>query len=187
MITDDDLQYLDDATTLFETVLGGGTLDEARPSRCPGWSTRDVANHVLGGAIRYAHYFSGADPAEVFWTRTAEIAGDDPIGTHRRLAAVLRGEFDAHRDDGIVLPHPIQAVDAPTLLVMRVQELALHTWDIAAATDPDVVLDPSLCRFLLDRGEPVRTILRSADALGPATTPVGDGLTAQVLAAWGRG
>ncbi|WP_305091445.1 maleylpyruvate isomerase family mycothiol-dependent enzyme [Prescottella sp. R16] len=187
MITDDDLQHLDAATTLFETVLGRDNLDGARPSLCPGWSTRDVVNHVLGGAIRYAHYFTGADPAEIAWTRTAEIAGDDPIGTHRRLAAVLRGEFDAHRDDGIVLPHPIRAVDAPTLLVMRVQELVLHTWDIAAATDPDVVLEASLCRFLLDRGEPVRTILRSADALDPATTPADDSLTAQVLAAWGRG
>jgi uncharacterized protein (TIGR03086 family) len=187
MISEDDLQKLDLATDAFERVLSDEDLIGTQLSRCPGWSTRDVANHVLGGAIRYTHYFSGGDPAEIAWTRTADHVGRDPARAHRTLADALRREFVDHRDDGIVLHHPIQDVDAPTLLVMRVQELVLHSWDIASVAEPDIELDPSLCRFLLDRGETVRTILRTAGALGHATTPVSGRLTAEVLAEWGRG
>ncbi|MCL2534572.1 MAG: maleylpyruvate isomerase family mycothiol-dependent enzyme [Nocardiaceae bacterium] len=187
MISDNDLQKLDLATEAFERVLCGDHAIGTQPSRCPGWSTRDVANHVLGGAIRYTQYFSDDDQAVIAWTRTADHVGTDPVGAHRKLSDALRREFVDHRDDDIVLHHPIQDVDAATLLVMRVQELVLHSWDIASVTEPDTELDPSLCRFLLDRGEPVRTMLRAAGALGSASAPSGDGLTAQLLAEWGRG
>lgn len=187
MISDGDLEKLDLATETFEGVLRGEDAIGPQPSRCPGWSTRDVANHVLGGAIRYAHYFSGVDPAEIAWSRTADHVGDDPAGAHRKLADALRREFVDHRDDGIVLHHPLQDVGAPTLLVMRVQELVFHGWDIASVAEPGIELDPSLCRFLLDGGETVRTMLRTHGVLGHGTTPAGGGLTAKVLAEWGRG
>ncbi|WP_068159510.1 maleylpyruvate isomerase N-terminal domain-containing protein [Rhodococcus phenolicus] len=187
MITDDDLQMLDLATRTFGDILGAeGALGD-RASRCDGWSTRDVANHVLGGAVRYAHYFTGGDPSEVAWTRTADLVGDDAVEAHRRLTDALRREFVEHRDDDeLVLHHPIRDVDVSTLLVLRVQELLLHGWDIASVADPDVELDPRLCRFVLDRGEPVRAMLRGHGVLGEETAPGRDGSTAAVLAAWGR-
>lgn len=186
MISDDDLQRLDLATDVFGQLLSEQHLIGSQPSRCEGWSTRDVANHVLGGSIRYAHYFTVGDPAEVAWSRTADHAGDDPSSAHHELAAALRREFVRHRDDRIVLHHPLEDVDASTLLVMRVQELVLHGWDIASVIDPDVEMDPGLCRFLLDRGESVRAMLREHGAIGPETKPAGAWLTSQVLAAWGR-
>lgn len=186
MISDDDMRMLDLATKEFGRVLGVPGALGPQPSRCAGWSTRAVADHVLGGAIRYTHYFTGGDPEEAAWTRTADHIGDDAGAAHRRLSDALRGAFAAHRDDGIVLHHPVRDVDAPTLLVMRVQELVLHSWDIASVADPAVELHPELCEFLLDRGEPVRVMLRSAGALGDAADPSGDGPTARVLAEWGR-
>lgn len=186
MITDDDLRKLDLATNGFERILRADGVIGTTPSRCPGWSTRDVANHVLGGAVRYTQYFWGPDPARIAWSRTADHLGNDPVGAHRTLAEALRLEFVEHRDDGIVLQHPLGDVDAHTLLVMRVQELVLHQWDIASAFEPDTELDPALCRFLLDRGGEVRTMLRSNGALGPVTAAPGEGLTARVLAEWGR-
>ncbi|MFD4369488.1 maleylpyruvate isomerase family mycothiol-dependent enzyme [Rhodococcus sp. NPDC058521] len=186
MISDDDLQLLDCATGVFGQLLSAERLIGSQPSRCPGWSTHDVANHVLGGAIRYTNYFPDGDPSKIVWSRTAEHLGDDPRKSHDDLAQALRREFVRHRDDGIILHHPVQDVDAPTLLVMRVQELVIHAWDIASITDPAVEIEPALGRFLLDRGEPVRTILRAPGALGPETDPSGTGLTERVLAAWGR-
>lgn len=186
MISDDDMRMLDRATESFGRILSRPGAIGPRPSRCAEWSTREVANHVLGGAIRYAHYFSGGDPAEIAWSRTADHLGDDAPAAHRELASALRDQLDRHRDDGIVLHHPIQDVDATTLLVLRVQELVLHGWDIASAAEPSVELDPQLCAFLLERGEPVRAMLREAGSLATPATPVDDSPTARVLAACGR-
>jgi len=187
MITDEDLRMLDHATATFEQILTtDGALGDL-PSRCAGWSTRDVANHVLGGAIRYTHYFTGGSGDDVAWTRTADHAGDDAVAVHRTLCAALRDEFVAHRDDAdLALHHPIRDVDVVTLLVLRVQELVLHGWDIASVTAPGTELDPDLCRYLLDRGAPVRAMLRDGGKLGAALTPDGDGPAAAVLAEWGR-
>lgn len=186
MISDDDLGMLDLATEEFERALRGDGAIGSAPSRCEGWSTREVANHVLGGAVRYTLYFSGADPVKIAESRTADHLGDDAVESHRTLSAALRKEFVEHRDDGIVLPHLIADVDAPTLLVMRVQELVLHSWDIVSVFEPDMPLDPALCRFLLDRGSEVRAMLRSHGALGPVSTSADTTLTARVLAEWGR-
>lgn len=186
MISDDDLQQLDRASDVFGGVLSEDGLVGPQESRCEGWSTRDVANHILGGAIRYTNYFPGGDPSKIVWSRTAEHLGDDARKSHDDLAQALRREFVLHRDDGIILHHPVQDVDAPTLLVMRVQELVLHAWDIASIADPAVEIDPELGRFLLDRGGPVRTILRGPGALGPETDSRDTSITEQVLAAWGR-
>lgn len=186
MISEDDLQKLDLATDAFERVLSDEDLIGTQLSRCPGWSTRDVANHVLGGAIRYTHYFSGGDPAEIAWTRTADHVAATRPGPIERLPTHF-----AANSSTIATTASSCTIRSRTstrqLLVMRVQELVLHSWDIASVAEPDIELDPSLCRFLLDRGETVRTILRTAGALGHATTPVSGRLTAEVLAEWGRG
>ncbi|QDQ96175.1 maleylpyruvate isomerase N-terminal domain-containing protein [Tomitella fengzijianii] len=190
-VTDADLRLLSRATDGFGAVLARTDLTGDDASRCAGWTFRDVANHVLGGAIRYEHYFAGGDPAEVAWSRTHDHAGDDAAAAHRRLSAALDARIVGHRDSAITLHHPLADIDVPTLLVLRVQELVLHGWDIASVAAPAVAIDPELGAFLLERGAPVRALLRDHGALGPAsdagTSDAGDSLTARVLAAWGRG
>lgn len=55
-----DLDALDSAMQSFSQVLGSlGTEVLERPSACGDWTVKDVANHVCGGALRYAHYLRG--------------------------------------------------------------------------------------------------------------------------------
>ncbi|WP_182358775.1 maleylpyruvate isomerase N-terminal domain-containing protein [Tomitella gaofuii] len=186
-ITDADLRLLTRATDGFGAVLARTDLTGDDAGRCAGWTLRDVANHVLGGAIRYQHYFSGGDPAEVAWSRTADHAGGDAAAAHRRVSAMLNDRITEHRGSAITLHHPLADIDVPTLLVLRVQELVLHGWDIASVAAPSVTIDPALGVFLLERGASVRTLLRDHGALGPEHDPGAEAdLTARVLAAWGR-
>ncbi|WP_182347066.1 maleylpyruvate isomerase N-terminal domain-containing protein [Tomitella gaofuii] len=186
-ITDADLRLLTRATAGFGTVLARTDLTGDAVSRCTGWTLRDVANHVLGGAIRYEHYFSGGDPAEVAWSRTADHAGD-AAAAHHRVSETLNDRIAEHREGSVTLHHPLADIDVPTLLVLRVQELVLHGWDIASVDAPSVTIDPAIGAFLLKRGAPVRMLLRDHGALGPEHDPGAEAdLTARVLAAWGRG
>lgn len=148
-----DLDALDRATRSFSQVLG--PLDAAslnRPTACGGWTVKDVANHVCGGALRYAHYLRGGMPAEIAWTRTADNVGNDPQAAHDHLSAELRTLFAQPGAGSIRAHHPMQTVSGATLLRMRVTELAVHSWDIASTLDATSTIDSDLAAYILDRG-----------------------------------
>lgn len=148
-----DLDTLDRATQSFSQVLG--SLDAEvldRPTACGDWTVKDVANHVCGGALRYAHYLRGGMPEEIAWTRTADNVGDDPRAAHDNLSAELRTLFAQPGAGSIRAHHPMQTISGGELLRMRVAELAVHAWDIASTLDATSTIDNDLAAYILDRG-----------------------------------
>ncbi|WP_185981776.1 TIGR03086 family metal-binding protein [Skermania sp. ID1734] len=161
MVDATDLAALDRATQQFSEVLASlGPDDLSQPSACDGWDVRDVANHVCGGALRYAHYLRGGMPDEIAWTRTADNAGDDPRAAHDQLSRELRTLFAQPSADTIRAHHPVQTVSGTELLYMRVEELAIHAWDISGALDASATIDEPLAAYILDRGTEVLRIQR---------------------------
>jgi uncharacterized protein (TIGR03086 family) len=156
-----DLDTLDRATQAFSQVLG--SLDVAaydRRTACGDWTVKDIANHVCGGALRYAHYLRGAMPEEIAWTRTADNVGDDPQATHDNLSAKLRTLFAEPSAGSIRAHHPMQTVSGATLLRMRVTELTVHAWDIASALDATSTIDDNLAAYILHRGASILRVQR---------------------------
>ncbi|WP_157864244.1 TIGR03086 family metal-binding protein [Mycolicibacter heraklionensis] len=152
MLDSTDLDMLDRATQSFSQVLESldtNVLD--RPSRCGVWTVKDVANHVCGGALRYAHYLRGGLPDEIAWTRTADNVGNDPRAAHDNLSAELRTLFAQPETGSIRAHHPMQTVSGTVLLRMRVVELAVHAWDIASTLDARSTIDNDLATYILDR------------------------------------
>lgn len=152
MLDSTDLVMLDRATQSFSQLLG--SLDAAaldRPTACGDWTVKDVANHVCGGALRYAHYLRGGMPDEIVWTRTADNVGDNPLAAHDKLSAELRTLFSQPGAGSIRAHHPMQTVSGAVLLRMRVLELAVHAWDIASALDATAKIDSDTAAYLLDR------------------------------------
>ena len=153
MLDSTDLDALDRATQSFSQVLASLDTDACdRPTACGDWTIKDVANHVCGGALRYAHYLRGGMPEGIVWTRAADNLGDDPRAAHDRLSAELRTLFAQPGAGLIRAHHPMQTVSGGGLLRMRVEELAVHGWDITSTLDPTSTIDNDLAVYILDRG-----------------------------------
>lgn len=161
MLDSTDLAALDLATRSFSQVVG--SLDVAVfdcPTVCGDWTVKDVANHVCGGALRYAHYLRGGMPEGIGWTRTSDNVGNDPHTAHESLSAELRTLFVQPGAGSIRAHHPMQTVSGATLLRMRVAELAVHAWDIANALDASSTIDNDLAVYILDRGASILQVQR---------------------------
>jgi len=156
MLDSTDLDTLDRATQSFSQILRALDRDAlGRPTACGDWTVKDVANHVCGGALRYAHYLRGGMPDEIAWTRTADNVGDDPRAAHDKLSAELRTLFARPGAGSIRAHHPMLTVSGGVLLRMRVEELAVHAWDIASALDATAMIDNDLAAYILDRAAPI--------------------------------
>ncbi|MFL0276393.1 TIGR03086 family metal-binding protein [Mycobacterium sp. SMC-19] len=147
-----DLDMLDHATQSFSLVLGSiDTEDFGRPTACGDWTIKEIASHVCGGALRYAHYLRGGLPDEIAWTRAADHVGNDPRTVHDKLSAELRTLFAQPGAGSVGAHHPMQTVSGAVLLRMRVAELAVHAWDMESTLDAASTLDDDLAAYLLDR------------------------------------
>jgi uncharacterized protein (TIGR03086 family) len=168
-----DLGALDRATEIFLQELHlPDVADLDLPTACGDWAIKDVVNHVCGGALRYMHYLKGGMPEQISWTRTADHVGDDPRAAHANVSADLRRLF-AQPDAGLIRAHhPAQTISGDELLVMRVQELAVHAWDIASAMDATATIDNDLAIYILDRGARILRILREYGRYDTETEPV---------------
>lgn len=147
-----DLDALDRATQSFSQVLRSLDTDVLDlHTACGDWTVKDVANHVCGGALRYAHYLRGGTPEEIAWTRAADNVGDDPCAAHDNVSAELRTLFAQPGAGSIRAHHHMQVVSGGVLLRMRVIELAVHAWDIASALDDTSTIDNDIAAYILDR------------------------------------
>ncbi|MFN3602223.1 MAG: maleylpyruvate isomerase N-terminal domain-containing protein [Dietzia sp.] len=175
---------LDAATELFGRAVADG-LDGDCDS-CPGWSRRDCANHVLGGGLRYAAYFPRLPESEIGWTRTADHAGDDPVGALSRTSAELRDRLASAPDADAPVAHRLAEIPVRDLLALRVFELVLHAHDLQPRSWESDVAEV-LADWLLENARDVVELMRTFGVLAPAL-PVGTdaGARARLLALAGR-
>lgn len=140
MSTPDWLAVLPTATGRFADVLATGDLD-APVASCPGWSLRDLADH-LGRTHRWA--------AHAIVARTPD--GDaGPAPTRRRDLLAWYAGHAAHLHDVLAA----RAADVPawtfgdpaTVLFWRrrqVHETLMHTWDAEATRGTPAPFEPAL-------------------------------------------
>lgn len=112
---------------------------------CEGWSTRDLLNHVIGGAGMFADAFGGA-PLQDISGRLPDVVGDDPMGAFGR--AVERFGAAAQQPGAMerVLPLPFGSMTGQTFLRFAAFDLLVHSWDLATTLDeplavPDELVD----------------------------------------------
>lgn len=180
-----DLAVLDAATALFGRALSGSLDGDC--GACPGWSRRDCANHVLGGGLRYAAYFPRLPEEEVAWTRTADHAGDDPVGALERTSAGLRHELAAAPDADTLVPHRLADIPVRDLLALRVFELVVHAHDLDPASWDSAEAE-RLAGWTLEHGRGVIETMRSFDVLAAERpVPADADARTRLLASAGRG
>ena len=178
------LTVLDSATSLFGRALASGLDGEC--AACPGWTRRDCANHVLGGGLRYAGYFTRLPEVEIAATRTTDHAGDRPVPALHRTAAGLRKQLAQAPDATATVRHRLADIPVHDLLALRVVELLVHAHDL----DPSTWATPEaeeLAAWALEHGRDVVELMRTFDVFG-AALPVALGADARtrLLALSGR-
>ena len=144
-----------------------------KPTACDLWEVRDVVSHLIGGAERQAESMergrggdsnppAGFVPPEPAALSAANAQRD--IDRRSQLAGNILETFDAgyeklHREfDGFgqgswdTLCWHVRrgAMTAASYVELRIQELAIHDWDIRSAFQPGAGLDPDCVPVLLD-------------------------------------
>lgn len=145
---------------LDDGVDGGAQLEQILPSLgalvaqvgpaemrlstpCDGWSTRDLLNHVIGGAAMFADAFGGA-PLRDISGRLPDVVGDDPAAAFGR--AVDRFGAGAQQPGAMerVLPLPVGSMTGQTFLRFAAFDLLIHSWDLATTLDAPLDLPDDL-------------------------------------------
>ncbi|MEO0493358.1 MAG: TIGR03086 family metal-binding protein [Actinomycetota bacterium] len=142
MSTDDELRTALAAAMrgFAEVVAGLGSDDLATPSMCPGWSVRDVVDHIIAGDRFAALALDGrslGDAADA--VLGVDHVGDDPVGNLAEAAAAARAGFARPLD--VTVDHPIGPLPARRFIGFRVLDQLGHTWDVAHALGDDIDLD----------------------------------------------
>ena len=135
------LSLLRTQTERFAEVIGQGDLD-ATIAFCPGWSLRDLVDH-LGGVHQWAaHAVITGNPD--FEPEPAEAGRSDLVDWYRRQARDLIDVLASRPADS-----PAWTLDQgdPTVGFWRrrqVHETAIHTWDAATSCGKPEVIEPLL-------------------------------------------
>ena len=139
-----------------------GTRDWEAPAPVPGWTARDVVDHLCtwfpaflatGGVVLRPGPAVAADPVAAWETQVAAVQEllDDPAAAGRPFRHPQTGE---HR--------LAEAVDS-----FYTADVFMHTWDLARATGQDETLDRGFCAELVAGMEPIEDLLRSSGHYGP--------------------
>lgn len=154
------IDHLERDATMLVDVLGSADLDTAVPS-CPGWSLRDLAEHVAG-----VHRWASENASGIAQPRAedTELVGRLRGGA-ARLVAVLRDRSPSTPCWAIYPPEIVG-----TWARRQAHETSVHLWDAMTAVGRDwqmpidlaadgvaeVVMDLYPRQVRLDRVEPIQ-------------------------------
>ncbi|MBV8950721.1 MAG: TIGR03086 family protein [Actinobacteria bacterium] len=132
----------------FGLVVGAGAGRWDWPSPCEAWDARAVLEHVIGFHDVLVLRPLGAKPH-----RPRDDAPARWHLTYGALATVLARSALLERPTDIpaIGDNPPMQLDLSTLLPMLMQDVLVHTWDLAQAVEVDTRLDPDLCAACYER------------------------------------
>jgi uncharacterized protein (TIGR03086 family) len=177
---------LDRATECFANTLRQVRDDQwVLPTPDPGWSVRDLVNHVVGGNWRYVVLLSGAPTVDVEALRSLDHLGDDPLQDFIDTSAEVADAFRATGALDQTVHHRLGDRSGADLLVMRVIEHAVHGWDLARAIGADDRIDPAVTATLLSCFDADSNLLASS-SFAPSDPPANAEPQRRLLIVTGR-
>lgn len=189
MATNMDSPPVDEAflrgVSVFDDVLSRVPADEwDAPSPCEGWSARDVVGHVVGTMTKGLAVLTGAE-----YPSGPSEPGEqpDPVTRWPEVRDRLRETVPtAPLDQEADSPQGRRTVAEG--LRFPAADLAVHAWDVGAATGQHVELPDELRAHVVATCEQVpEDVLRSPGRFGPERqAPAGADETTKLMAWLGR-
>lgn len=121
----------------------GALVAQVRPADmslatpCAGWTTRDLLNHVIGGATMFADAFGGA-PVRDISGRLPDVVGDDPAAAFAAAAERFGAGTQQPGAMERVLPLPWGAMSGRTFLRFAAFDLLVHAWDLSTTLEAEL-------------------------------------------------
>jgi uncharacterized protein (TIGR03086 family) len=122
---------------LGRVVAQVSTADLRLSTPCDGWTTRDLLNHVIGGAEMFAGALQGG-PLRDISGRNPDVVGDDPTAAFGRAAEAFGAATQAGGAMERLLPLPFGTMTGETFLRFAAFDLLVHSWDLGRTLDVDV-------------------------------------------------
>ncbi|PPK66906.1 TIGR03086 family metal-binding protein [Actinokineospora auranticolor] len=175
----------DRARDVFDRAVGA-VRDWDGPTACGAWNARELVNHLVSEQLWVPHLVGGETIEQVGDRYDGDLVGDDPVGAWARASEVSRVAWAGVPDDRDV--HLSYAtVPARDYRWQMILDLAVHGWDLTAATDHDPAIGDALAEALLAEFTP--EIARwEGTGIFAAPVPVPDhaDATTRLLALTGR-
>jgi uncharacterized protein (TIGR03083 family) len=150
---------------LAAVVTGLSPDDLTRPSAATEWDLSQVLGHLGSGAVIGLAALDaalagepnpGADLNRIVWARWDAMSPQERVDGFRTADAALVERYEGLdaaaretlRIDLGFLPQPVDVAGAGRF---RLNEFALHSWDVRAALDPAATVRPEAVPLLLDQ------------------------------------
>jgi uncharacterized protein (TIGR03083 family) len=146
---------------LHRLVRGFDAAQLESPSYCPGWTIADVLAHLGSGAVlmerRLEAALAGTAPPDDFaqpvwdeWNaKSPRAKADDALAEDERLGKSFEALGAADRAR-IEFPFGPLSVSFETAAALRLNEHALHTWDIEVMSDAGARLPTGAAAVIID-------------------------------------
>ena len=156
-----------------------------RSTPCTEWDVRDLLHHIAWSNLWVAPLIDGMDLAEVAPLLEGDVLGDDPVGVTVRSIEESSDAFERGQDRTVQLSRgPAPATEYCS---ERMNDLTVHSWDLAKGIGVEVELDPECMEAALDYARPFEAEWRARGDLGPVVwVAEGAGLQTRYLAFFGR-
>ena len=147
----------DRIATRFSIVVDAvSDWDAATP--VPEWSARDVVHHLT---TWLPHFLAGCG---------VEMGAgdvDDPVGSWRTQTATLSALLATRSEE--IVTHPFLGTKpiADLLAQVYLDDVFMHTWDLARAAGLDDHLDPAICEAMVTGMEQMEDVMRGSGHYGP--------------------
>lgn len=147
---------------LVEVVASSSTEELSSPSYCSAWTIAQVLSHLGSGGeifvLRLDAALSsrpgpGRDESERIWYRWNALGpkemADQCLTSDERSIQALHDAGDSLA--GLKAEFMGRTLDAAQMIGMRLNEHAIHLWDLEVTRDPDAVIAPEAAAILVDR------------------------------------
>jgi uncharacterized protein (TIGR03086 family) len=128
--------------TAAGVLAGIGPEQLDGPTPCDDYDVRTLAGHLLAVARRVRNVGRGESPFSI--GEVVEVADDELVRAWTEVGAEI---VDAWADDATlerIVELPWATLPGRATLIMWCNELSVHTWDLAKATDQAVEWDDSV-------------------------------------------
>lgn len=113
-----------------------------RPTPCPGWTVRDVLNHLTAEHLWAPHLLRGESLEQVGARYDGDVLGEDPSGAWRRAATASVLAW-AEADPGGTVQTSRGPIPTREYAAQLLVDLTVHAWDLArgAGVRPHLVAE----------------------------------------------
>jgi uncharacterized protein (TIGR03086 family) len=155
------------------------------PTPCTEWDVRALLHHITWSNLWVAPLVDGKDLAEVAPTLEGDVLGDDPVGITLRAIDEASDGFERGGDRPVQLSRGM--TPASIYCAERMNDLTVHSWDLAKGIGVEVELDPECMEASIEGYRPHEAAMRAAGELGPdIVLPDDADLQTRYLAFFGR-